>query len=184
MPYHPDNDRRPGDRCCYKCDNSDFCPWGKINNQKNQLRNLQYALERKNTEIWQMQLDHNCKEIIFHLTSPYSGWVSPSDHKQEIETISNLKSLEIEKLKSELEETKKTLQNVLNENPYKEELDEIKSCKICMEKFDDGEKAAVKLQCPHIFCEKCVKKIQEQRCAKFSYQKYPLRPFLAFLKFY
>ena len=75
------------------------------------------------------------------------------------EKFGEIKSPEIEKLKSELEETKKTLQNVL------QELDEIKSCKICMENFDDEKNAAVKLQCPHIFCEKCVKKIQEQRCA-------------------
>ena len=168
MPYH----RRPGERCCYNCENSDFCPWEKINNQTTQLRNLQNALQRKKTEIWLTKFDQKFDKILCHLACPYSGWVSPSDHKQEIETITNLKSQEIEKLKSELEETKKTLQNILDENPYKEELDEIKSCKICMEKFDDGEKTAVKLQCPHIFCEKCVKKIQEQRWAKFSYQKY------------
>ena len=63
----------------------------------------------------------------------------------------------IENLQSELRETKKTLQDVLDKT------DEIKSCKICMENYNDGDKTAVKLQCPHIFCKNCVKQIQEQR---------------------
>ena len=73
MPYH----RRPGERCCYNCENSDFCPWEKINNQTTQLRNLQNALQRKKIMI----------KILCHLP--------------------NMKSQEIEKLMSELEETKK-----------------------------------------------------------------------------
>ena len=139
-------------RACSECEKSDFCPLEKIDNQANQLRNLTNALERKNKQISQLRVDAAVLKAIYDF-----------NQKLEVAVATSLKSNEIHQLKSELEETKKTLQNVLNENPYKEELDEIKSCKICMENFNHGENAAVKLQCPHVFCEKCVKKIQDQR---------------------
>ena len=163
MPYN--GSRRVGrqNNCscceaCSECEKSDFCPLEKIDNQANQLRNLTNALERKNEEISKLRLDvASLESTCDHIKYLNHKFCDLS------ENLSRHKSYEIQKLKSELEETKKTLQNVLNENPYKQELDEIKSCKICMEHFDDKENAAVKLQCPHIFCEKCVKKIQEQR---------------------
>ena len=158
MPYngHRWGGRQNNNFCCNACRDIDYSPicaakemqkmTAHIHFLQNQVDTLENTLERKNNEIWRLR----------------SGWVSPSAHTQEEETIRNLKSLEIEKLKSELEKTKKSLKKALDENSYKQELDEIKSCKICMENFNHGENAAVKLQCPHVFCEKCVKKIQEQ----------------------
>ena len=154
--------RKNGSPCCLDCDYADFCPFEKIDNQTNQLKNLQYAYDRKNQEI--LQKNEEISSLRHQQLNPsLSGWVSPSAHTQEIE-----------KLKSELEETKETLKKVLDENPYKQELDEIKSCKICTENFDDNERAAVKLQCPHVFCEKCVKKIQEQGWTNFDFKNIPI----------
>ena len=164
MPYngHRWGGRQNNNFCCNACRDLDYMPicaakemqkmTAHIHFLQNQVDTLENTLERKNNEIWRLR----------------SGWVSPSAHTQALATIRNLQSQEIKKLKSEVEDTRKTLQSVLDESPYKEELDEIKSCKICMENFDDKENAPVKLDCPHIFCKKCVKKIQEQRWAKFD----------------
>ena len=155
MPYHGSywDECNFDNFCCDDCEYPEFCPWEKIDNQANQLRNLQNAYDRKLDEIWQKDDEiSSLRNQQQHFDPSHSGWVSRSAHTQEVE-----------KLKSELEETKKTLKKALDGNSYKQELDEIKSCKICMENFNHGENAAVKLQCPHVFCEKCVKKIQDQR---------------------
>ena len=77
-------------------------------------------------------------------------------------------------LEKELEETRKALQDVLDG-------DEMRSCKICNEPYNDAERETVKLECPHIFCKKCA--IQFQRtcyslcpfCRKFFGQFYPVK---------
>ena len=95
----------------------------------------------------------------------------------------SLKRVESEKLQlqKESEEQRKVLQDALDGDKHKTELDEIKSCKICNEPYDDTERETVKLECPHIFCKKCA--IQFKRscnslcpfCRKYFGQFYPVK---------
>ena len=157
--------------CCNACHDINFCATEEMINMHSHIRRLQRDLNREKRS----RCGYDCDNMLINLNNAlerknYEIW----RNNNEILSLRRTHTQEIEKLKTELQETKKTLQAVLDENPYKEELDEIKSCKICLEQFDDNEREAVKLECPHIFCKKCVKKIQDQRWAKFSYQKYSI----------
>ena len=76
-----------------------------------------------------------------------------------------------EQLQKELVEKRNALQ----------ELDELKSCKICNELYNDTERETVKLECPHVFCKKCVIQFQQTCnsqcpfCRKFFGQFYPVK---------
>ena len=96
-----------------------------------------------------------------------------SDKEQLQKELDELKS-EKKQLQKELKEQKEALQDVLDG-------DEMRSCKICNEPYNDTERETVKLECPHVLCKKCT--IQVQRignslcpfCRKFFGQFYPVK---------
>ena len=84
------------------------------------------------------------------------------------------KKLKVQKSeKRQLQKQKEVLQGLL--------ADEMKSCRICNEPYNDTERETVKLECPHIFCKMCT--IQVQRignslcpyCRKPFGQFYPVK---------
>ena len=84
------------------------------------------------------------------------------------------KKLEVQKSeKQQLQKQNEVLQGLL--------ADEMKSCRICNEPYNDTERETVKLECPHIFCKMCT--IQVQRignslcpyCRKPFGQFYPVK---------
>ena len=51
------------------------------------------------------------------------------------------------------------------------DLEEIKTCKICSELYDEEARQSVKLKCPHILCRSCVDALPERKCP-FCRQKF------------
>ena len=62
-------------KACSECEKSDFCPLEKIDNQANQLRNLNNALERKNKEISKLRVVVIMTFIVLALLIYEEAWL-------------------------------------------------------------------------------------------------------------
>ena len=71
----------------------------------------------------------------------------------------------IESLRKTLDETEKCHNSAIND------LEEMKTCKICSELYDEETRQSVKLKCPHILCRACADALPEKKCP-FCRQKF------------
>ena len=74
------------------------------------------------------------------------------------QTIRNLRSEKVLLRKSEETKAKE------REAFYEEKLEQLSSCQICLERFDDNERTSVKLRCPHVLCKSCAHALEPKMC--------------------
>ena len=75
-----------------------------------------------------------------------------------------VKTRKINALEEDIEQLKSNFAPIDPESEVvklRSEIKELKSCRICTEKFDEENRRPVKLSCPHILCESCAISVQE-----------------------
>ena len=137
--------------CCRDCAETKVCPFEKLEEQATQIKNLQRALQVLKYEF---QKFHKGKNV-------------------EIDSLSfRVKIYKNELAKHKFLSEKQARGKVPNENFYKKELEEIKTCKICYSFYNENEKEPVKLDCKHVFCKACVIEIRRM----VTVRPYPWMP--------